>query len=350
MEGDNRQMPARLKDIAHDLGLSVVTISKVVRDHPDIGAKTRKRVLKRMKELNYRPNLAARSLITGHSWAIGIVVPDLLQPTFAQIAQVISAEVRKHGYSLFISSSEEDPKLERQEMDQLLARSVDVMLIVSAQGTHESFHHIEEQKIPYILLYRQIAGLECNFVGVNDKMVGDLAATHLIEQGCRRIAHIRGPKGVSTAIGRLEGYKKALAAHRMVSLPGHIVSIGSSGGLRGEIAGYEMTKKLLANKMRPDGIFCFDDTSALGAMRAILDAGLRIPEDVAVVGCGNTPYSDFLRIPLTSVDIGSKQIGKRAAVLALRLAHKKVSMGLKSELIAPQIVVRASSLRKPAAK
>ena len=128
-------MVARLKDIAEDLGLSVVTISKVLRNHPDIGEETRKRVLKRMKELNYQPNFAARSLITGRSWTIGLIVPDLLHPFFAQIAKEISVDVRKKGYNLFISSSDEDPVLEQEEIAQLLARRVDVMLIASAQWT-----------------------------------------------------------------------------------------------------------------------------------------------------------------------------------------------------------------------
>ena len=339
-------MAARMKDIARDLGLSVVTVSKVLRDHPDISAETRKRVLKRMKELNYQPNLAARSLITGRTWTIGLIVPDLLHPFFAQVAKALSAEVRKRGFSLFISSSDEDPELERQEIEGLLARRVDVMLVASAQWTLESFRRIEEQKIPYILLDRQLTGLEANFVGVDDRLVGELATAHLIEQGCKRIAHIRGPE-VSTAIGRLEGYKEALAAHKMTPLAGHIVSIGASGDHRGEKGGYEATTRLLANRIRPDGIFCFNDPVGLGAMRAILDAGLRIPEDIAVVGCGNLSYSDFLRVPLTSVDQGSKSIGKHAAALALTLAQSKTAARPVRELIRPHLVVRASSQRKP---
>ena len=337
-------MPTRLKDIAGDLGLSVVTVSKVLRNHPDIGEATRKRVLKRMKELNYQPNYAARSLITGQSWTIGLVVPDLLHPFFAQIAKAITAEVRKEGYSLFISSSDEDPDLEMQEIDKLIARRVDVMLIASAQSTTESFRRIEEQNIPYVLLDRYFPGFECNFVGVDDRAVGLLATSHLIEQGCQRIAHIRGPN-VSTAVGRLAGYQEALASHKMLSLPGHVVSIGTSGDHRGEAGGYEAMKKLLAHKTRPDGVFCFNDPVALGTMRAILDAGLRIPEDVAVVGCGNLSYSDFLRVPLTSVDQDSKRIGKRAATLALKLAHSKVKLAIKNELIPPHVEVRASSRR-----
>ncbi len=339
-------MTVRLKDIAHDLGLSVVTISKVLRDHPDIGEETRKRVLKRMKELNYQPNLAARALITGQTWTIGIVVPDLLHPFFAQIAKEISIEVRKKGYSLFISSSDEDPALEQQEISNLLARRVDVLLVASSQRTVESFQQIAEQKVPYVLLDRRFAGLESNFVGVDDRAVGLLATAHLIEQGCCRIAHICGPE-VTTAMGRLEGYQAALAAAQTAPLPGHIVSLGVSGDHHGELGGYEAARKLLAHPQRPDGIFCFNDPAALGAMRAILEAGLRIPEDVAVIGCGNLSYSDFLRVPLSSIDQNSKAIGKAAAGLALRLTNSKVQRRPKSELITPHLVVRASSLRRP---
>lgn len=338
-------MAVRLKDIAVDLGLSVVTVSKVLRNHPDIGESTRKRVLKRMKELNYQPNLAARSLITGQTWTLGIVVPDLLHPFFAQIVKEITAEVRKKGYSLFISSSDEEPELEQQEILQLLARRVDVLLIASAQQTVESFKSIQEQNVPLILLDRQLPGLESNFVGVDDRAVGLLATRHLIEQGCRRIAHVRGPE-VSTAAGRVEGYKQALEEAHLPFYPGDVVSIGPSGDHRGERGGYEAAVKLLAHPQRPDGIFCFNDPVALGAMRAILEAGLRIPEDIAVIGCGNLSYSDFLRVPLSSIDQGSASIAKAAATLALKLAHSKGPRRAKSELIAPQLVVRASSQRR----
>lgn len=343
-------MAIRLKDIASELGLSVVTVSKVLRDHPDIGAETRKRVLNRMRELNYQPNLAARSLATGRTWTLGLVVPDLLHPFFADIAKAISSETRKQGYSVFISSSDEDPELEKQEIEQLLARRVDVIIVASAQWSVEGFRRIEEHKTPYILIDRRFQGLDANFVGVDDEAVGELATAHLIEQGCRRIAHIRGPE-VSTAIGRLEGYKRALAVYNITPLPGHIVSLGASGDHLGERGGYEAAKRLLAVEPRPDGIFCFNDPSALGAMRAILDAGVRIPQDVAVVGCGNLSYSDFLRVPLSSVDQGSESIGKRTADLALKIARKKVMLRPRTELIAPRLVARASSLRhSPAAE
>jgi LacI family transcriptional regulator len=339
-------MAARLKDIANDLGLSVVTVSKVLRDHPDIGEETRKRVLQRMRELNYQPNFAARSLVTGRTWTLGLVVPDLLHPFFAEIAKAISAETRKHGYSLLISSSDEDPELEVQEIRQLLARRVDVILVASAQSSVDCFRMIEEQNTPYILIDRRFDGLDANFVGVNDEEMGMLGTSHLLDQQCRRIAHIRGPN-VSTAVGRFEGYKRALANHNLTPLPGHVVSLGTSGDHRGEKGGYEAAKQILAAENRPDGLFCFNDPSALGAMRAILEAGLRIPEDVAVVGCGNLSYSDFLRVPLSSVDQGSENIGRHAADLALRIARKKIPVKPKVEFMSPRIVIRASSRRFP---
>jgi|WetSurMetagenome_2_1015567.scaffolds.fasta_scaffold62882_2 LacI family transcriptional regulator len=338
-------MATTLKDIAHDLGLSVVTVSKVLRNHPDISKHTKERVLKRMKELNYQPNYAARALITGRTWTMGLIVPDLLHPFFANVANAISTEIRGQGYGMLIASSDEEPELEQKEIQQLLARRVDVMIIASTQPTTEGFRQIEEQGVPYILLDRRFQKMPANFVGVDDHVVGLLATSHLIEQGCKRIAHIRGPE-ISTAIGRLEGYKEALAAHKMVPLPDHIVPIGTSGDHRGEKGGYEAAQFLLSAKDRPDGIFCFNDPVALGAMRAILDAGLRIPNDVAVVGCGNLAYSDFLRVPLSSVDQGSAKIGKTAAVMALKLAKSQPQTGLKTKLIQPSIVVRASSLRK----
>ena len=337
-------MATRLKDIAQELGLSVVTVSKVLRNHPDIADSTRQRVLKRMQELNYQPNLAARALVTGRSGTLGLVVPDLLHPFFAVIANAISVEIRKDGYSLLIASSDEEPELEAQEICQMLARRVDVIMVASSQWRLDSFRQIEEQKTPYILLDRRLAGLEANYIGVDDESVGVLATEHLIEQGCRNIAHIRGPE-VSTALGRLEGYRRTLASYNLTPLPGHVVTLGASGDHRGENAGYEAAQRLLATHPRPDGIFCFNDPSAQGAMRAILDAGLRIPEDIAVVGCGNLPNSDFLRVPLSSVDQCSECIGKQAAELALKIARKKGPVRPSVELLLPRLVVRASSRR-----
>lgn len=334
-----------MKDIARDLGVSVVTVSKVLRHHSDISAETRERVLKRMKELNYRPNLAARALVTGRTYTIGLVVPDLVHPFFAEVAKGLSRAIRKKGYSLLISSSEEDPELEQQEIEQLLARRVDALIVASAQWTVESFRRIEEQKTPYVLIDRQFVGLAANFVGVDDHAVGVLATEHLLDEGCSRVAHIRGPE-VSTALGRLEGYKAALARRGLAPATGYVVA-GKSGDDAGDVSGYEAMKRLLALAPPPDGVFCYNDPTGMGAMKAILEAGLRVPEDIAVIGCGNVRYSELLRVPLSSVDQDSPSIGERSARLALSLVETKGPVRPRTILLEPRLVARASSAHGP---
>lgn len=336
-------MAVRLKDIARDLNVSVVTVSKVLRNHSDISEETRERVLKRMKELNYRPNLAARALVTGRSFSVGLVVPDLVHPFFAEVAKGLSKELRKKGFSLLIASSEEDAELEQQEIEMMLARRVDALVVASAQWTVESFRRIEEQKIPYVLIDRQFAGLAANFVGVDDEAVGALATAHLMERGCRRIAHIRGPE-LSTGLGRLAGYRRALAKEGMAPLPGYVV-MGRSVDNLSDSSGQEAMLRLLALEPPPDGVFCYNDPTAMGAMKAILESGLRVPEDVAVVGAGNVNYAELLRVPLSSIDQHSDSIGEHAGRLALSLVESKTVVRPRTVLLEPGLVARASSAR-----
>jgi LacI family transcriptional regulator len=336
-------MATRMKDIARDLGLSVVTISKVMRNHSDISEETRQRVLKRMRELNYQPNLAARALVTGRTFIIGLVVPDLVHSFFAEVAKGLSSVLRQQGYRLLISTSEEDPVLERGEIDDLLARRVDALIIASTQWTVESFRRIEQREMPYVLIDRRFLGLPANFVGVDDVEVGRLATEHLISVGCRRIAHIRGPE-VSTAMGRLEGYRRALASHNLDTPAAYVVS-GKSIDDAGDVSGQESMALLLNLDPRPDAVFCYNDPTAMGAMRAILASGLRVPDDVAVIGCGNFYYADLLSVPLSSIDQDSTGIGEHAAQLALSLVEAKgTPVRPKSVLLQPKVVARASTL------
>lgn len=148
-------MTVRMKDIAKDLGLSVVTVSKVLRRHPDIGEETRKRVLRRVRELDYQPNVLARSLVTGRSYLIGLVVPDLLHPFFAEVAKALSTVVGQRGYSVIISSSEEDAELEAREIRQMVARQLDALVIASCGNEIEAFERMDRQGQPYVLIDRE---------------------------------------------------------------------------------------------------------------------------------------------------------------------------------------------------
>jgi LacI family transcriptional regulator len=336
-------MAVTMKDIARDLGVSVVTVSKVLRNHSDISAETRKRVLKRMKELNYQPNPAARTLVSGRTNLIGLIVPDLVHPFFAQVAKGISAKLRSADYSLIISSSEDNPTMEGREINQMLARRVDALILASAQSSADSLRKIEDSGIPCVLLDRKIKGLKASFVGIDDVMAGTMATTHLLDIGCKVVAHIAG-SNVSTALDRQAGYSATLAGRGLTLPSGYIVRRGH-GDDSGDEAGFVAMKQLLSLNPRPDGVFCCNDPIAMGAMRAILEAGLRIPGDVALVGCGNVHYADFLRVPLTSVDQDSNSLGTSAAKLALSLIKRKTEVAPKNLLLSAKLVVRASSQR-----
>lgn len=335
-------MAVRLKDIALDLNISVVTVSKVLRKHPDISPETRQRVLQRMKELNYRPNLAARALVTGRTRAIGLVVPDLVHPFFGQVAKALAGVLRGKGYCLVLSSSDDDPELEQEEIDQLLARRVDVLVVATAQRTAETFRYIHEQKTPLVLIDRKIDGLPAHFVGVDDIQAGRIATEHLLDVGCRNLAHIGGPD-VSTAAGRALGYREVLARCNIKERPDTVI-MRAHGDDAGNHTGYIAMKRLLEMKPRPDGVFCYNDPTAMGAMKAVLEAGLDVPHDVAIVGCGNVTYADFMRVPLTSIDQQTDQIGERAAKLALRILEHAPSSP-KQIVLQPQLVARASTQR-----
>jgi len=332
-----------MKDIARDLGVSVITISKVLRNHPDIGDETRERVLARVKELDYRPNLAARSLATGRTYLVGLVVPSLLHPFFAEIAKSLSDVLTKNSYYLVLSSSDEDPELEEREINQLLARRLDILIIASCRSSVELFFRIERLKTPYILIDRSLPGLSANFVGVDDEAVGMLATRHLVDIGCQKIAHIRGPE-TSPGRGRLEGYKRALSQRGMKIDERYIIP-----ELKGDIdaaqRGAKAMEQLLRLTPKPDGIFCFNDPLAIGVMDCALDHGLRIPEDLAIIGSGNLYYDASLRVPLSSVDQRSWQIGEEAGRITLRILNSKVSPKPETVVLKPELVVRASTTR-----
>jgi len=336
-------MRVRLIDIARDLNLSSVTISKALRDADDISVKTKKRVQKRIKELNYQPDLRARALATGRTFMIGLVVPELVNGFFAEIAQAIASTARKQKYSIVISASGDDPDLEKEEIENMLAMGLDALIIGSVRRTVEVFRGIEEQSVPYVLIDRRFRGLETNFVGVDDEEVGYLATTHLLDQGCRRIAYIDGPL-ISTSAGRLMGYHKALAERHITPLR-EFERQRSVRDSDSERTAYLGAKKLLQLPTQPDGIFCHSDAAAIGAMRAINERGLRIPEDIAVIGCGNVAYAEMLAVPLSSIDQGIASIGLKAAKLALEAIQSKNTAKPRAVFVKPRLIVRKSTLR-----
>jgi LacI family transcriptional regulator len=331
-------MRVRMKDIARDLGISPMAVSKALRNHSDIGAETKERVLKRAAELNYRVDWVARSMVTGRTYLVGLVVPDLMQTFFAEVATALTAALSPAGYFLLISDTHERAAEEAANIDVLVSRKIDGLIIASAQRVGTA---LEKMKVPYVLIDRRISGLDANYVGTKNEDIGSLATEHLIEQGCRRIAHLRGPM-LSTAVGRLRGYRRTLEKHGLAIREDFIVEAGHQ-----DTTGYEAMKKLLAQTPRPDGVFCFNDPVAIGAIHAILDAGLSVPQDIAVIGAANMRYSDILRVPLSTVDQCTADMGQQAAQVLLESIAAKKPPKPRQIVIPPRLIVRASSLRIP---
>ncbi len=328
-------------DIARDLGVSVVTVSKVLRNQGNISEATRKRVLQRAEELAYQTNWIARSLVTRRTYTIGLLLPDFTHPFFAEIAKAVADTIRPHDYHLIVSYFEEDPSQERDEASALVSRQVDGLIVASAQSPErlDEFESISKRKIPFVLIDRPITGAKASFVGVDHEAMGKLATNHLIAQGCRRIAHLRGP-ALGIAEARLAGYRGALEKNKLKIPSRYVIEADYE-----DSTGYKAMRKLLRTNPVPDGVFCYNDPVAIGAMNAIRDAGLDVPRDIAVVGAGNVHYSDVLAVPLTTIDQGTFEIGKRSAELLLEQMTSKHPRRPKKIWIAPKLVVRESSLR-----
>lgn len=330
--------PVRLKDIARELNVSVMTVSKVVRGCADVGQETRSRVLARVKELNYQPNWVARSLAARRTFIFGLVVPDLMHSFFGEIAKSLAAKVRESGYDVVICNSEENAELETAEVERLLGRQIDGLVIASAQRTASApiFERLEARGLPYVLIDRRFADLQAPYVGADDDAIGRMATTHLIERGCRRIAHLT-PRDRQPGIGRLAGYREALAA---AGLPYDDALVADATD---DATGYEITRRLLAGSERPDAVFGYNDPTAAGAMKAILEAGLRIPGDIKVMGVGNVHYSDLLRVPLSTIDQSSEAIGEHAADILLKAVGSKRRRPARAVIVAPKLIAREST-------
>lgn len=332
-------MAVRLKDIARDLGVSVVTVSKVLRGNSDISDETRRRVLKRMKELNYQPNMMARGLASGRTYTVGLVVPDLVHPFFAEFAKALSGVLRAADRALILASSEEDPEIEQKEIRTLLRRGVDVLLIASCQAILRNFYDLGD-RTPYLLFDRNFPHLAAHFIGSDDVEVGELATRHLVELGRKRIAHIGG-RDTSPSFDRLRGFRNVMAEARL-PVPEGFVVVRDRVEETGDLVGFAAMQELLCLRPRPDAVFCYNDLTAIGAIEAVIEAGLRVPGDVAVIGCGNFRYAKYLKVPLSSIDHGIAELGRIAGEFALDLSETP-EQPPRSILLPPSLVVRRST-------
>ncbi|MEO8735204.1 MAG: LacI family DNA-binding transcriptional regulator [Edaphobacter sp.] len=339
-------MAIRLKDIAQDLNVSVITVSKALRGGTDISEATRQRVLKRVKELDYQPNMTARSLATGQSRIVGLIVPELLNPFFNELAKSVGSVLRENAYGLIIACSEESSEIERSEIRMMLARGVDALLLASCQPSLKRLRNLPELTIPLVLIDRPFHHLGANFVGTDDCRGGQLATEHLIQLGRTRIAYIGSPD-LGPEADRYRGFRTALKTHN-IKVHRDLVVPSTAADKAADQAGYDIMSSLLKRgRQKPDAVFCHNDVIALGAMRATLDAGLEIPKNIAFVGFDNVRHSKYLQIPLTSIDQCTLKLGSAAANLTLDLVTGKVK-GPRNVTLAPTLVVRESSVGRVA--
>jgi LacI family transcriptional regulator len=317
-----------------------MTVSKVLNNHGDISESTRGRVLAKIEELGYQRNAVARSLTLRRSHTIGIVIPDLMHSFFVEVIGGIEPVASARGYGVLLCSSGEDPAKERAELEMLRSRQVDGIILASAHGSENAD------------LLRQLAGLgtaivmidrddhpkvECHRVLTDDERVGALAASHLLEVGRTAIAHIGG-LAITHAKRRERGWRNALSAKGVKISADWFVQAGFM-----ESDGYRAMKRLLSVRPRIDAVFAVNDPTAIGAMKAIWDSGLRVPEDIAVVGAGDIAMSDLLKVPLTTVGWSRKEQGLNAAELLLNGLDREEKDPPRRVIIPPRLVVRESS-------
>jgi LacI family transcriptional regulator len=328
-----------MKRIATELGVSITTVSKVLNNHADISEATRSRVMAKVEELGYQRNAVARSLSLRRSHTLGIVIPDLMHSFFVEVIAGIEPVVSAHGYGLLLCSSSEDAGKERAELEMLRSRQVDGIVLASANasGNTDMLLQLAKQGTSLVMIDRDDhPSVRCHRVLTDDEAVGSLATSHLLDAGRRAIAHIGGPPIVH-AKRREKGWRETLKARGVKVADDWIVR----GGFM-ESDGYRAMKKLLGVRPKIDAVFAANDPSAIGAMKAIWEAGLRVPNDIAVVGVGDIALGDLLRVPLTTVGWSRRDQGRHAAELLLNSLDGEIDRAQRV-IIPPRLVVRESS-------
>jgi LacI family transcriptional regulator len=340
---------ASLADLAKQLNLSPSTVSRALTDHKDVSEATKVRVRQLAEELHYQPNRLAASLRRGHSNTLGVLVPHITGHFFPQVIHGIATEASKAGFTVMICQSNEDAVQEKKNIELLMHSQVEGIL-VSLANTTEDISHFEElrkQNVPLVFFDRVVEdfrGANVSAVMLDDYQGAYQVVSHLIEQGCTRIAHFSGPLLLSIHKNRHQGYRDALTAHGIAIDEDLIVFCEMS-----QAGGTQAMRQQLQLASPPDAVFSSNDLAAVGAMQVVKGSGLRVPQDVAVAGFSNEVFTQLTEPALTSVDQGCETMG----ISAVRLLQKMLNgnpdrlMQPRNVILKPQLLVRASTLRKP---
>ncbi|MFG6684969.1 LacI family DNA-binding transcriptional regulator [Mariniflexile sp. HNIBRBA6329] len=334
--------PVTLKQIAEQLNISVTTVSKALKDYSDISPKTKALVKELAKTLNYKPNTFAVNLRTKESKTIGLIIPVIVHHFFSNVIRGIISQAEKKGYLVIILQSNESYELEKKQIDLLMSQRVDGILISLANGT-ANFSHLNEviaQDKPLVMFDKIAKIVKCSKIIIDDRKAAYMATQHLIDTGCKRIAHFRGALLPQNSIDRFLGYKKALLDNNMSYDPS-LVYICECGDMSFE-EGKKNAQQLLKDHKDVDGIFINTDLVAIGALTEFNKQGVKVPEDISIVGFSNWFMSSVISPTLTTIDQPGFEMGKAA----FKQLYKEMKAVKKNKPIVYKEIVLETALVK----
>ncbi|MCX7707803.1 MAG: LacI family transcriptional regulator [Anaerolineae bacterium] len=326
-------------DIAVAAGVAPSTVSRALQDHPRISPERRAQIKALAEQMGYRPNQVARSLVTGRSHTLGVVVTEVTDPFVAEVMRGAELASREAGYTLLFASSDRDPARELEAIRLLLAREVEGVIVISGRaGAHYSELRSSGQlgaAWPLILLNNQQAGAGIYSVRMDNRAGAIAALSYLKALGHRRIAFVAGPERGRSSRERLESYRQGLAANGLGSAAELVVS---GAGLLED--GPRALAALMALAERPTAVLCYNDLAALGLLGAAARAGLHVPADLSVVGYDNIPLSAFSVPPLTTVDQPKERMGRLAVEMCLAALDGRPAQDV---VLRGELVIRESA-------
>ncbi|AMK12722.1 LacI family DNA-binding transcriptional regulator [Pseudodesulfovibrio indicus] len=332
--------PFTIKDLARELGVSPSTVSRALRDHPDISPATKRRVTEAAQRHNYHPNQLAQSLQKKRSNTIGVIVPEIRHHFFSNVISGIEEVAYDNGYIIMVCQSNETLAREIINVQALAANRVAGLLIaISSETTrYEHLSGVIRQNVPLVQFDRVVESLDTGKVVVDDYAAAYGAVVHLIESGYRRIGHMAGQEGISLNRHRFEGYRDALADHGLVLEE----KFHLHGGYREE-DGRDGAERYLSMDELPEAILAINDPVAVGLYTRFKEAGVRIPEDVALVGFSDTPEAALLDPALTTVFQPAQEMGRAAVSLLLRQFEEGADFSPAPVTLPTELMVRGTS-------
>lgn len=330
-------------NIAEKLNLTAATVSRALNNNPKISEKTRKLVQETAIKMNYEQNTLARALKSGKSFNVGVIVPRIDSNFFASVIRGIEDELFPKGYHVIICQTHDQYEVEEENIKSLLNAQVDgiLMSISNAKLDSPALNNLAEKQVPLVYFDRKKDVSGISSVTVDDFYGAYEATKHLIEQGCKRIAHLSNDRSLEIFKNRYLGYKQALLDHNIEVDESLVIETHSKVD-----EGRKTTKLFLKMASPPDAIFSSSDFTALGAIQEIKAQGLRIPEDISVVGFSNEPFTRFMELSITSVDQSPQEMGRIAAQVFLEEVGGNNMKIEKKVVLEPKLIIRKSSLKR----